>query len=90
MVVNFPNGTCAVSIASGTYQPAPDIAPIPATVFKDTDIQRTLIGLSDICRDGQEIRLTETSLEISKNGTLLLHSEKLPTDRIWTIPKAPK
>ena len=48
MSVNFPNGTSAISIESGTYHPAPGILPIPATVFKTADMQRTLIGLSDL------------------------------------------
>ena len=87
MIVTFPNGTTATSIASGTYTPATGISPVPATVFKDKDIQQTLIGLSDLCHSGQEVRLTETALEVISNGHTLLHVDKLPTDRLWTFPR---
>ena len=76
MIVTFPNGSSATSIESGTYQPALGIIPIPATVFNDQDINRSLIGLSDLCHDGQEVRLTETSMEIIKQGSTLLRSAK--------------
>ena len=68
MVVNFPNGTKAISIQSGLYQPAPEVVPVSATVFKNADMQTSLIGLSDLCHNGQEIRLSETALEIIKDG----------------------
>ena len=87
MIVTFPNGSSATSIESGTYQPALGIIPIPATVFNDQDINRSLIGLSDLCHDGQEVRLTETSMEIIKQESTLLRSAKLPTDRLWTFPR---
>jgi hypothetical protein len=87
MTVYFPNGTSATSIETGTYTPVPGIAPVQATVFKNEDIQRTLIGSSDLCHHGQEVRLTETGLQVTKHGQTLLHTDKLPTDRLWTFPE---
>jgi hypothetical protein len=87
MVVEFPNGTTAISLESGTYIPAAGVLPVPATVFKDSDIQRSLVGLSDFCRDGQEIRLTEYGMDIIKAGEVLLHSEKLSGDKLWSFPR---
>ena len=50
-------------------------------------MQRTLIGLCDLCHDGQEVRLTETGMQVIKQGQTLLHSANLPTDRLWTFPR---
>jgi hypothetical protein len=86
IIVEYPNSTTATSIGSGLYQPALGISPIPAAVFANSNLQRSLIGLGDICHNDQEIKLTETAMEISKGNKILLRTTKLPTDKFWTFP----
>jgi hypothetical protein len=85
--IHFPNDTYATSIATGLYRPNNQIIPVPAAVFKDEDLRQTIIGLSPFCHDGQQILLTETTLDFIKDGDVLLRSYKKPTDTLWTIPR---
>ena len=70
VMIKFPNNTTATSIESGLYQPAQEVVPIPATIFRSCDINRSLVGLSDLCHHGQEVRLSEHGLELSKDGVV--------------------
>jgi hypothetical protein len=59
---------------------------VPATIFKDDDLRQSIIGLSPICHNGQEILLTETTLNIIKNGEIILRTYKNPMDKLWNFP----
>jgi len=85
--IHFPNNTTAQSIATGTYQPNERVEPVPATMFKDEDLRQSIIGLSPICQNGQQILLTETTLDIIKDGTVLLRTYKKPMDKLWNFPR---
>jgi hypothetical protein len=83
----FPNNTIAMSIGKGEYQPTESITPVQAAIFRDEDLRQTIIGISPLCHEGQEVLFTETTMDIIKKGKLILRTFKKPGDKLWTFPK---
>jgi len=53
-------------------------------VVEDKDLQQnSLVSLSDVCRQGFNIKLTNTSLELLNKDQIVASSQKLESDRLW-------
>eukprot|EP01034_Spumella_vulgaris_P031394 gene31394-38776_t len=59
------------------------LPPIPAHIFPDDKLDRSLVSLSDFTNRGCSVILTDTSLYITHNGETLLMGSKLPRAKLW-------
>jgi hypothetical protein len=69
--VGLPNGSRIKSIATGTLSAGPTDTPIiiPAHIFSDSDLDRTLIALADYTIAGCTITLTDTDSSVARQNT---------------------
>lgn len=86
LTVTLPNGTTISSTARGQIPTNNVINPIDAHIFPDSQLDQSLISLSDYTNRGCEVVLTAHGITITKDGQLLAHNHKQPTDRLWHIP----
>lgn len=87
--VGLPNGDYITSVATGSLRAGPqNQLTIPVHVFRDHDLDRTLVSLADYCNRGCTVTLTNTDLTITHDATdsVLVHGSKLPTDKLWPYP----
>jgi len=84
--INYANGSTATALGS-TSLSIPNNKSITALVVADQDLQQdALISLSDVCRQGLEIKLTNTSLELLHKNQIVASSQKLESDTLWSFP----
>ena len=84
--MKLPNGTTISSIGTGFLHGLG--APVPAHIFNDCDLQQSLLSLSDLCKQGCTITLTDKALTISTNNRPSLSFPKDPRASLWSIPFA--
>ena len=81
----LPNGSVITSVATGELHLHDRVAPIAAHVFNDTDLNRTLVSVADICAAGCTTTLTNNDITISHAGEIVARDTKAPTDKLWPI-----
>ena len=74
--IGFPNGTTATSTNVASLAIAQNIQSIPAHIFKDTDIDESLILLADYCNRGCDVQLTSTDIHITHEGNTVAYGVK--------------
>lgn len=84
--VSLPNGSLIHSQSSIDIPVAHNIDPIRAHVFDDNLLHASLLSLSDYANRGCDINLNAHGLTISRDGLLIAHSYKSPTDKLWHVP----
>lgn len=86
LLVGLPNGAHITSTATGQL-PSPNVSvtPIIAHIYSDQDLDRSLVSLADFCNRGCVATLTDTDITITHNNTVILHSTKEPTAKLWPI-----
>ena len=83
MRVGLPNGETMQSVAIGTlHTPAADVQ---AFVFKNSDLNHSLLGLSALTNVGCKVELTSTDINVTHDGSTIYRGSKLPTDKLWSI-----
>ena len=83
VAAKFTNGTHTQSIGSHTTNPGP--VTISESIMRKTDLDTRLLGVAPFTQAGCEAHLTNTSANITKNGTHVLSTSKAPSDMLWTI-----
>ena len=58
---------------------------IPGYVFPENTLDHNLAGLSPLCNAGCTVTLTATAITVDKDGEILFHNSKLPTDALWYL-----
>ncbi len=87
IAVQLPNGATISSIGEGVFRALPDAPDIPAHIFRDEDLNRSLVSLVDYCDKGCSVQLTSTDITITDTANnIVLQSVKRPEARLWTIP----
>jgi hypothetical protein len=86
--MTLPNGNSISSIGTGLlYGVSP--YPIVAHIFADTDLYKSLLSLSDLCKQGCKITLTNEALQISMQNRPILSFSKDSNTSLWSIPLNP-
>jgi hypothetical protein len=61
---------------------------VPAHIFPDAALERSLLSISDICNQDLTVTLTRHELKvIDANGHIAFTSQKAPNEKRWTIPQ---
>ena len=58
---------------------------IPGYVFQENTLDHNLAGLFPLCNAGCTVTLTATAITVDKDGEILFHNSKLPTDALWCL-----
>jgi hypothetical protein len=82
----LPNGDIIASVGLGELPLDKNLCSLPAHIFNDKDLNRSLISIADICDSGCTVQLTATGLTIFNNEEIIYNSKKLPSERLWPMP----
>ena len=85
--VGLPNGTTISSIATGILDFDVRLPPIPAHIFRDDQLDRSLISLSDYTNLGCTVLLDSVSLSIRYRGEAHDNSGVLSSHRMTAVPR---
>src|SRR5690606_11856080 len=82
MIVGLPNGSTISSVGTGTLG-IKGLPNIPAHIFHDENLDRSLVSLSDYTNRGCTTQLTATDLTVHPNGETVLVGVKRPSEKLW-------
>ena len=82
--VGLPNGSSIASIASGIFSTA-NLPTIPAHIFSDSHLERSLISLSDYTNRGCTVQLDSSSVSMTYNGKTVKVGSKLHDEKLWKM-----
>ena len=84
MIVGLPNFQTIQSQAAGTLQCGQQ--PIPAHIFNDDHLQRSLVSVADYTNHDCVATFTKHNATIvDANGTTVLHANKEPDEKLWKV-----
>ena len=84
LIVLFPDSETATAIGTTSVALPSTTLSLPAHVFADEALRKSLFSLTDIADAGYDTQLNQTGLTISKQGYLVHFTPK--TDTGWLLP----
>ena len=86
----LPNNQSLQSIAAGLLWLPHLFTPLRVSIFRDTDLRRSLCGLAPLCAKGGHVSFTNTTATVSHNGNIVLSGHRLDPQllRTFNLPAA--
>ncbi len=86
LTVGLPNGAVIRSTGTGQLAVHSNKFPsVPAHIFPDNVLDRSLISIADYCNRGCVATSTATDLFITHNGHMAMHGSKEPKEKLWPL-----
>jgi hypothetical protein len=83
--VGLPNGQTISPVSSGTLRIGESTS-IPAHVFPNAILDRTLLSLAGLCNEGCTVTLTSRGMRVTNaQGEEILHTTKSPHQKLWPV-----
>jgi len=74
------------STSQGTYQPNPKLPAITAHIFNDSQLQQSILSVSDFTDAGCTATFTRDSCTISLKSNTLITASKSTAEKLWHLP----
>jgi hypothetical protein len=85
LTVGLPNGAVIRSTGTGQLAHSNKFPSVPAHIFPDNVLDRSLISVADYCNRGCVATLTATDLFVTHNGRMVMHGSKEPKEKLWPL-----
>ena len=82
--IKVANKAVITSVASGPVR-INDKIQVQAHVFKDSDLDKPLLGLSPLTNAGHNIMLHKHGMNILRDGEIILSSTKGASEKLWSL-----